>query len=59
MPPSLGEEAIATITREYDRPGDGEPEYWLTGAAEGLHLVDVGGLEGEHRKRRDAEAVPT
>src|SRR5215470_6771599 len=52
----LGEEARADDQKEDDRPGRGETEVLLLMAAERLHLVDVGYLEGErgeHADRRD------
>ena len=49
----LGEERHADHDQEHHRPGRGEPEILLLVAAERLHLVDVGGLEGEHRQQRD------
>ena len=40
--------------QEHHRPGRGEAEVLLLVAAERLHLVDVGGLEREHRQHGDA-----
>ena len=54
----LGEEGHPDGDEEDHRPGGGEPEILLLVAAEGLHLVDVGGLEREHGERRDAENGP-
>ena len=51
----LGEEGRADDQQEHHRPGGGEPEVLLLVAAERLHLVDVGGLEREHRQHGDAE----
>ncbi len=51
----FGEERRADHDQEHHRPGRGEPHVLLLVAAEGLHLVDVGGLEGEHRQQRDGE----
>ena len=51
----FGEERRADDDQEHHRPGRGEPHVLLLVAAEGLHLVDVGGLEGEHRQQRDGE----
>ncbi len=51
----LGEERRADDDEEHQRPGRGEPHVLLLVAAEGLHLIDVGGLEGEHRQHRDAQ----
>ena len=58
----LGEERDADDDEEHHRPRRGEPEILLLVAAEGLHLVDVGGLERQRRQRRDrddgGEVVP-
>ena len=51
----LGEERGADGDEEHHRPGGGEPHVLLLVAAEGLHLIDVGDLEGEHRRDGDAE----
>ena len=45
----FGEERGADHDQEHHRPGRGQPHVLLLVAAEGLHLVDIGGLEGEHR----------
>ena len=46
----LGEERHADREQEHHRPGGGEPEILLLVAAKRLHLIDVGGLEREHRQ---------
>ena len=51
----LGEERHADGDQKHHRPRRGEPHILLLMAAERLHLVDVGGLEGEHRQQRDAD----
>ena len=49
----LGEERRADHDHEHHRPGRGEPHVLLLVTAERLHLVDIGGLERQHRKRAD------
>ena len=51
----LGEERRADDDQKHDRPRRGEPHVLLLVAAERLHLIDVGGLEGEHRQHGDHE----
>jgi hypothetical protein len=51
----LGEERNADGDQKHHRPCGGEPHILLLVPAEGLHLIDVGDLEGEHRQQRDAE----
>ena len=51
----LGEEGNADGDEKYHRPGGGEPHILLLVSAEGLHLINVGHLEREHRQDRDAE----
>ncbi len=41
--------------QEHDRPRHGEPRALADRIAERLDLIDVGGLERHHGKRRDAE----
>ena len=41
--------------QEHHGPCRGEPHILLLVAAEGLDLIDIGGLEGQHRDQRDAD----
>ena len=54
----LGEEGHADGDEEDHRPGGGEAEVLLLIAAKRLHLVDVGGLEREHRQHGDSQNGP-
>jgi len=51
----LGEERHADRDQEHHRPGRRQAEILLFITAERLHLVDVRGLEREHRQHGDAE----
>ena len=51
----LGEEGRADEQQEHEGPGRDHPRHLPELAAEDLHLVDVGGLEADHRGRGHAE----
>jgi hypothetical protein len=51
----FGEERNADGDQKHHRPGGSEPHILLLVSAEGLHLIDIGDLEGQHRQERDAE----
>ena len=51
----LGEERNADGDEKHHGPRRGEPHILLLMPAEGLDLIDVGHLERQHRKQRDAE----
>ena len=50
----FGEKRHGDGEQKYHRPRRGEPHILLFMAAKRLHLIDVGGLERQHRKQRDA-----
>ena len=51
----LREERDGDDHQEDDRPRDGEPRALADRIAESLDLIDVGGLESDHRKARNGE----
>ena len=51
----FGEERSADGDQKHHRPRRGEPHILLLVAAEGLDLIDVGGLERQHGEQRDAD----
>jgi hypothetical protein len=51
----LGEERGADGDQENDRPGRGQPHVLFLVTAERLHLIDIGGLEGQDRQRGDGK----
>jgi hypothetical protein len=54
----FAEEGEADDDEEDNRPRRGQPEILLLVTPERLHLIDIGGLEGEHGEKADAENGP-